>query len=78
LAACGPYFSCMDLEGHEYRTFYLKEPLISKESQPALRGRLRRRVCLRVSVAVMKHHDQQASWGEKGLLGLHFHTGIYW
>jgi hypothetical protein len=24
-----------------------------------------------------KHHDQKASWGGKGLFGLHFHTAIH-
>jgi hypothetical protein len=24
-----------------------------------------------------KHHDQEASWGEKGLFGLHFHTAVH-
>jgi hypothetical protein len=28
--------------------------------------------CLRVSIAVMKHHDLKASWGGKGLFGLYF------
>jgi hypothetical protein len=23
-----------------------------------------------------KHHDQEASWGGKGLFGLHFHTAV--
>ena len=27
---------------------------------------------IRVSIAVMKHHDQKASWGGKGLSDLHF------
>ena len=29
-----------------------------------------------VSLAVMKHHDQKASWGEKGLLGVHFRIAV--
>jgi hypothetical protein len=24
-----------------------------------------------------KHHDQEASWGEKGLFGLHFHSAVH-
>ena len=35
--------------------------------------------CLRVSTAVTKHEDQQASWGEKGLFvyfGLYFHITV--
>jgi hypothetical protein len=24
-----------------------------------------------------KHHDQEASWGGKGLFGLHFHTAVH-
>jgi hypothetical protein len=24
-----------------------------------------------------KHHDQEASWGEKDLFTLHFHTAVY-
>jgi hypothetical protein len=24
-----------------------------------------------------KHHDQEASWGEKGLFGLHFHIAVH-
>ena len=37
-------------------------------------------VCyLRVSIAAMKHHGQKASWGGKGLFGLHFHVvADYW
>ena len=27
---------------------------------------------MRVSIAAMKHHDQKASWGEKGSFGLYF------
>ena len=23
-----------------------------------------------------KHHDQESSWGRKGLLSLHFHTAV--
>lgn len=29
-------------------------------------------VLVRVSIAAVKHYDQKASWGGKGLLGLHF------
>lgn len=25
----------------------------------------------------MKHHDQEASWGEKGSFGLHFHIAVH-
>jgi hypothetical protein len=32
-------------------------------------------VILRVSIAVMKYHDQKAIWGGKGLFSLHFHKG---
>jgi hypothetical protein len=31
-------------------------------------------VLVRVSIAAMKHHDQEASWRGKGLFSLHFHT----
>jgi hypothetical protein len=24
-----------------------------------------------------KHHDQEASWGGKGLFGLHFHAAVH-
>ena len=34
-------------------------------------------VLVRVSVAIMKYHDQKASWGRKGLLGLHFHLIVH-
>jgi hypothetical protein len=27
---------------------------------------------VRVTIAVMKHHDEKASWGGKSLFGLHF------
>lgn len=30
--------------------------------------------CLRSSIAIMKHHDQKANWGRKGLFGLCFHV----
>ena len=30
--------------------------------------------CLRISIAVTKHHDQKASWGGKGLFVLLFHS----
>jgi hypothetical protein len=33
--------------------------------------------CLRISIAVTKHHDQKASWGEKGLFDLHFRIAVY-
>jgi hypothetical protein len=33
--------------------------------------------CLKVTIAVIKHHDQNASWGGKGLFGFHFHTAIH-
>jgi hypothetical protein len=29
--------------------------------------------CLRVTIAVLKHHNQKASWGGNSLFGLHFH-----
>jgi hypothetical protein len=28
-------------------------------------------------IAVMKHHDQKASWGGKGLFGLHFYIIVH-
>jgi hypothetical protein len=34
-------------------------------------------ICLRVSTAVTKHHDQEASWGGKGLSGLYFHNYVH-
>ena len=34
-------------------------------------------VLVRVSIAVMKHHDQKASWRGKGLFGLHFHIAVH-
>ena len=34
--------------------------------------------CLRVSVAMMKHHDQRANWGGKSLIGLYFSIVHYW
>jgi hypothetical protein len=33
--------------------------------------------CLRLSIAAIKHHDQKASWGRKGLFGLHFYIIIH-
>lgn len=30
-------------------------------------------ILVTVSIAVMKHHDQKASCGKKGVFGLHFH-----
>lgn len=32
-------------------------------------------LCLRVSIAATKHH--KASWGGKGLFGLHFHIAVH-
>jgi hypothetical protein len=34
-------------------------------------------VLVRGSIAVMKHPDQEASWGVKGLFVLHFHVAIH-
>ena len=34
-------------------------------------------VLVRVSIAVAKCHDQKASWGRKGLFGLHFHIAVF-
>ena len=34
-------------------------------------------VLVRVSIAMRKHHDQKASWGGKGLLGLHFSIAVH-
>ena len=34
-------------------------------------------ICPRVSTAAKKHHDQKASWGEKGLFGLYFHSTVH-
>ena len=31
---------------------------------------------LRVSIAMMRHHDQKARWGGKGLFGLHFYIPV--
>ena len=31
----------------------------------------------RISIAVMKHHDQKASWGGKGLFDLLFHITVH-
>jgi hypothetical protein len=33
-------------------------------------------VLVRVSIP-HKHHDQEASWGGKGLFSLHFHTAVH-
>lgn len=33
-------------------------------------------VLVRVSIALMKHHDQRASWRGKGLFSLHFHITL--
>jgi hypothetical protein len=32
-------------------------------------------VLARVTIAIVKHGDQKASWREKSLFGLHFHRG---
>ena len=34
-------------------------------------------VLVRVSIAATKHHNQKASWGGKGLFGLHFHIAVH-
>jgi len=34
-------------------------------------------VLVRVTMAVMKHHDQRANWEGKGLLGLHFQIVVH-
>jgi hypothetical protein len=34
-------------------------------------------VLVRVSIAAMKHHDQNASWEGKGLFSLHFHSAVH-
>jgi hypothetical protein len=31
-----------------------------------------------VSIAVMKHHDPKAGWGEKGLIGLYFYIAVHY
>jgi len=36
-----------------------------------------RTALVRVSTAATKHHDQKASWGGKGLFGLHFHITVH-
>jgi hypothetical protein len=33
-------------------------------------------VLVRVSVAVIEHHDQKSSWGGRGLFGLHFPIAV--
>jgi hypothetical protein len=30
-----------------------------------------------VSLFLHKHHDQEASWGRKGLFSLHFHAAVH-
>ena len=32
---------------------------------------------LKVSIATMKHHEQEANWGGKGLFSLHPHIAVY-
>ena len=34
-------------------------------------------VLVRVSIAVLKHQDQNASWGQRGLFNLHFYIIIH-
>jgi hypothetical protein len=34
-------------------------------------------VLVGVCMAVMKHHDLEASWGGKGLVSLHFHIAVH-
>ena len=34
-------------------------------------------ICLRFLIAVMKHYDKKASWGEEGLFNLYFHIGVH-
>jgi hypothetical protein len=36
-----------------------------------------RDVLVKVSMALIKHHDQKASWGGKGLFSLHFHIAVH-
>jgi hypothetical protein len=33
--------------------------------------------CVLVRVFLHKHHDQEASWGGKGLFSLHFHIAVH-
>lgn len=33
--------------------------------------------CLRVSIGVVQHHDQEASWEEKGFFRLYVHVAIH-
>jgi hypothetical protein len=33
-------------------------------------------VLVRISIAVVKHHSQKASWGGKGLFDLHFYVTV--
>ena len=33
-------------------------------------------VLVRVSIAAMKHHVQEASWGGEGVFSLHFHIDV--
>jgi hypothetical protein len=35
-------------------------------------------VLVNVSITVMNHHDQKASWGRKGLFSLHFHIFVHY
>jgi hypothetical protein len=48
-------------------------PFLQNES---VRERMESFVLVRVSIAAMKHHKQKASWGGKGLFGLHFHFSV--
>ena len=80
LAACGPCEPCsVDLKDQlieegkgkcdiiQLHLWYSPLPILT----PLVN------VLVRVSTAVMKHHAQKASWGGKGLFGLHFHITVH-
>ena len=40
-------------------------------------GRSSLSLLVRVSIPAKKHHDQEASWGGKGLFSLYFHIAVH-
>jgi hypothetical protein len=50
--------------------------LLSAVNHNAYRNTQLPGVLVRVSIP-HKHQEQEASWGGKGLLGLHFHTAVH-
>jgi hypothetical protein len=81
---CGVFWFCFFFESFNIEFSGSLQPHGEKESGKSNRPsvldcdqRASGCVLVKLSIAVTKHHSQEASWERKGLFSLHFHIAVH-